>query len=100
MECVAHAVALSAKIALVVLIGHHFYRHVLHYLKPVSLQADTLCGIVGQQAHLVYAKVAQHLRSAAIVTLVGCESEVHVCVYGVVAFFLQLVSLGLPAACR
>ena len=41
------------------------------------------------------AELAQHLCAAAIVALVGLESEMHVGIYRVVALFLKLVCCNL-----
>ena len=91
VQGVPHAVALGLAIPLVVLVGRYLYGHVLHNLQSVGFESYALHGVVGEQAHLVYAEMPEHLRSATVVALIGLESEVYVGVYRVVALLLQLV---------
>lgn len=92
VKVVPHAVALRLQVAIVVFRGRHLNGHVLHNLQSVCLQAYALLGVVGHQAHLVHSEVAQHLRSAAVVALIGLEAEVGIGVHGVESLFLlQLV---------
>ena len=88
MEVVTHAVALGLEVSVVVFRGRHLDRHVLDDFQSVGLQSHALLRVVGHEAHLVHAKVAEHLRAAAIVALVGLESEVSVGIDGVVALLL------------
>ena len=110
MEVVTHAVALGLEVSVVVFRGWHLDRHVLDDFQSVGLQSHALLRVVGHEAHLVHAKVAEHLRAAAIVALVGFESEVSVGIDGVVALLLleacrrqscsSVRCRAPPAACR
>ena len=91
MQRVSHAVAFGLEITLVIFVWRNLDGHILNDFQSVCLQSDTLHGVVGEQAHLVYAEVAQHLSATSVVALVGLESEVHVSVHCVVTLFLQLV---------
>lgn len=91
VQSVPHSLFFGLQIAQVVGIRHHFDRNVADNLQAVSLQADTLDGIVSEEFHLLDAELAQNLGSAAIVTLVGLEAEVYVGFHRVEAFFLQFI---------
>ena len=80
-----HAVSLGLEIALVVLVWFNFDGYILYDFEAVCFQAYTLHRVVGEQAHLVYAQVAEHLGTAAVVALVGLEAQVNVGIHGVVA---------------
>ena len=86
-----HAVSLGLEIALVVLVWFNFDGYILYDFEAVCFQAYTLHRVVGEQAHLVYAQVAEHLGTAAVVALVGLEAQVNVGIHGVVSFFLQFL---------
>ena len=57
----AHTVALCLEIALVILVRCHFDGHVLYNFESISLKSYALGRVIGEQTHLVYAEVAQHL---------------------------------------
>ena len=96
----SHAVSLSFEVSLIVFVGSGLDGDIFYDFQSVGLQSDTFYGVVCHQAHFVYTEMAQHLCSTAIVALIGFEAQMGVGVHGVVAFFLKLIGLFLPAACR
>ena len=70
-------------------------RDALDDLEPVAADRDVLGRVVGHQAHLAHAEVAQDLAADAVVADVGREAELLVGRDGVVALVLQLVGLQL-----
>ncbi len=84
----SHAVSLGFEVSLIVFVGSGLDGDILYDFQSVGLQSDTFYGVVCHQAHFVYTEMAQHLCSAAIVALVGFESEVSVGIDGVVALLL------------
>ena len=87
----SHAVFFCLQVLIIVLVRRYFDWNIFNNFKAVSLKAYTLCRIVGDKSHLVHAELAQHLRAAAVVALIGLESEMYVCINGIKAFFLQLI---------
>ena len=57
LQQMTHLEFFALQVAAVVFIGLHFDRHLLHHAETVSLQADHLFGIVGQNAHFAHAQV-------------------------------------------
>lgn len=90
----SHAVFFGLQVLIIVLVRRYFDWNIFNNFKAVSLKAYTLCRIVGDKSHLVHAELAQHLRAAAVVALIGLESEMYVCINGIKAFFLQLIGLN------
>ena len=88
MQCVSHAALLGLQVSQIVFVGCYLNGHVLNDLQSVCLQSHTLDRVVGQQSHLVYAEVAQHLGTATVVALVGLEAQVNVRIDGVESLFL------------
>ena len=86
-----HAVSFGLEVAHVVLVRFNFDGYILYDFESVCFQSYTFHRVVGEQAHLMYAEVAEHLCAAAVVALIWLEAEVNIGVYGVVSFFLQLV---------
>ena len=66
-----HAVFLRMQVTFIVRIRRGLYRHILHDFQPVGFQPYPFHGVVGEEAHLVDAYLAQDLRAHAIVALVG-----------------------------
>ena len=81
----------TPEVALVVFVGLYLDGHILHDLQSVGFEAHALDGIVGEEAHLVHAELAEYLRAHAVVPLVGVIAEVDVGVDGVIALLLELV---------
>ena len=73
-----HTLLFGLQIAQVVGIGFHLDGYVLYDFQSVGFQSHTLYGIVGEQAHLGDAELAQYLCATAVVALVRLEAEVHV----------------------
>ena len=90
VQSVPHAVFLRLKVLIVILVWGDLDGDILY-----DLQAYALGRIVGHKPHLVHAEMAQHLRPATIIALVGLEAEMHVGVNRVEPFLLQLVRLNL-----
>ena len=55
----SHAVLLRLQIAQVIGIGCHLDGDVLDNLQSVSLQTDTLHGVIGEQTHLMDAEMTE-----------------------------------------
>ena len=70
-------------------------RHALDDLQAVAVEGDVLARVVGHQAHLAHAEVAQDLGADAVVALVGAEAELLVGLDRVVPLLLQLVGAQL-----
>ena len=80
------------EVALVVFVGCHLYRHILHNLESVALQPDTFDGVVREKFNLAHAQCAQNLCAHAVIAKVGVESEVDIGVHSVEALLLKFVS--------
>ena len=81
VQCVSHALFLRVQIALIVFVGGNLNRHVLDNLKSVSFKTNTLYGIVGEEANLADANLAQDLSSHAVVAQVGVEAQMDIGIY-------------------
>src|SRR5262245_57276182 len=77
-EEVAELLLLRAQVGDVAAPCRHFEREPLDDLDPVVLQPDHLARIVGQEAHLAHAEIAQDLRADPVVPQVGLEAELEV----------------------
>ena len=76
---------------MIVLVGSDFHRHIFHNLKTIGFQAHTLHGVVGDETHLCHTEVAEYLSSHTIVALVGIIAQMHIGIYRIESFFLQLI---------
>ena len=92
MQGVAHALLLGAEIALIVAVWLDFDRHVLHDFKAVSIKANSLSRVVGDETEFGDVEVTENLCSHAIVTKVRVKTEMDVGINGVHALFLKNVS--------
>src|SRR5687767_6590196 len=71
--------------------GGNLERNGFGYGEPVTLQADELARVVGQQSHRLDAEVAENLGADAVVTLIGLEAKALVRFDRVETLVLQLV---------
>ena len=88
MQFVAHAMSFGTKIRLIIFIRFYLYRHILHYLEAEAVKARTLSGVIGDEAHLLDAYLAEDLGTYAIVALIGGIAEVYVGINSVEALLL------------
>src|SRR6059036_3562615 len=86
-----HLVTLRLQVSLVDSISVHFERDSLYNLQPITVQANHFLGIVGKEFHLPHSQVSKYLGPNAVITKVGPEAELLVCLNCVEAFILQLV---------
>ena len=87
----SHAVFLRMQVTFVVNVRCDLDGHILHDFQSVGFQSHPFYRIIGKQTHLVNAYLTQDLCAYSIVAFIGLVSEADVGVYGVHAFFLELV---------
>src|SRR3954463_10527595 len=73
----------------------HLERRARHDADAVRLEAADLLRVVGQQADVTHAEVAQYLRTDAVVAQIVAEAELEVRLDGVAALILQRVGADL-----
>ena len=95
MQRMMHLIFFRAHIAQVVGVGLHLDGDILHDGYSITLQSYALDGVVGHQAQALGVHGTQYLCTYAVVALVGIEAQVDICLHGVFALLLQLVSADL-----
>jgi len=95
MQGMSHTCLFGLQITQIVLVWSYLDGHILDDFESVCLKTYTLHWVVGEQAHLVHADMAQHLCSTSVVALVGLESQVYVGVDGIKSLLLQLIGCNL-----
>ena len=76
VQGVSHAVFLRFKIMSVELVWSYFNGDIFNDFQSVTFKTDAFYGVVGEQSHLAYAEVAEHLCATAIISLIGFEAKV------------------------
>ena len=77
----SHSVFFGAQVALIVLVGSDFDRHVFHDFQSVSFQSHTFHRVVGEQTHFVDTDFTQNLGTYSVVTFVGLMSQTKIGIY-------------------
>ncbi len=95
VQHVPHFLLFRVEVVGINLIDRNFHGHALDHFKIVALECDNLLWIVRHQPHSAHAKIAQDLRSYAVVAQIGLKSQSLVSLDGVVALILELVRLQL-----
>ena len=75
-EFVSHACALGLEVASVVGVGLDDDGYVVDDFESVAFEAYALYGVVGDEAYLADAEVAQYFGSYSVFAFVGLEAEV------------------------
>ena len=92
MEVVAHALFFGVHVTEVVVVGLYLDGDVLDDFEPVAFESNAFDGVIGHQAHFVYAEKIKYLSTDAVVALVSTVAEVYVGLDGIKSLFLKLIS--------
>ena len=90
-----HACPLGFEIASIVDVRLDDDRYILYYFQPIAFQPYTFYRVVGDEAYLAYAEVAQYLRAHTILAFIRLEAEVYISIDSVITLLLELVRTNL-----
>src|SRR5439155_432704 len=96
-EEVTELLALGAQVFDVVVVRRRLERDPFEHLDPVALEPADLPRVVGEEAHLRCADVAEHLRGDAVVAEILLETEIEVRLHGIATLVLQRIGADLVA---